>query len=154
MKPAIKARDIPSESTHFAPEPFASRLGVFERRRLADHFGLRRIGVHLETLQPGSRSALRHWHTRSDELAYVLEGELTLVTNDGESLLGAGMCIGFRAGVENAHHLVNNSQSPATLLVVGARVDGDDVIYPDDDLQWRQDESGNWQPLHKDGTPY
>lgn len=108
----------------------------------------------METLQPDSQSALRHWHTLSDELVYMLEGELTLVTDDGESLLKAGMCTGFQAGVENGHHLINRSEEPATFLVVGTKVNGDEVHYPDDDLRWVQGEDGVWHPVRKDGTKY
>jgi len=152
MKPAIDATKIPPESRPSAPEPYASRLGAWEGRSLGNHFGITQFGANLETVQPGCQSALRHWHTKSDEFAYVLDGELTLVTDDGESILKPGMCVGFKAGVENAHHLVNHTQHHSTFLVIGTRVDDDEVNYPDDDFQWLADGDGNWYAAKRDGT--
>jgi uncharacterized cupin superfamily protein len=83
----------------------------------------------------------------------VLEGELTLRTDAGETLMLPGMCAGFRAGARNAHHLVNHSDKPARLLVMGSRVPGDACFYPDDDLIWIETEAGR-HAAHKDGRPY
>jgi uncharacterized cupin superfamily protein len=77
MKPAIDADSVRPADRPAAPEPFGSRLGAWEGRSLGDHFEHAQFGVNLETVQPGCESALRHWHTRSDEFVYVLEGELT-----------------------------------------------------------------------------
>jgi uncharacterized cupin superfamily protein len=41
----------------------------------------------------------------------MLEGELVVRVNEGEFPLRPGMCIGFKAGDPNGHHLVNRSQS-------------------------------------------
>lgn len=152
MKPAVKAIDVPPATRPAAPEPFASRLGAWEGRSLGDYFALTQFGVNLETVQPGCESALRHWHTRSDEFIYVLEGELTLITDDSEATLTPGMCIGFKAGIENAHHLINRTQNSSTFLVIGTRIDGDEVHYPDDDFQWLPGKNGGWYAARRDGT--
>ena len=135
------------------PEPFFSRMGDGDWRRLGDAFGLTQFGINLETLQPGAQSALRHWHTLADEFVYMLEGELVLRTDAGETTLTAGMCVGFKAGVRNAHHLVNRSAGAARFLVIGSRVPGDNAFYPDDDLLWIDTEHGHY-PARRDGTPY
>lgn len=153
MEPAIDATEITPEARHF-PEPFASQLGPYEGRRLADHFGLTQFGANLDSLPPQSQSALRHWHSMSDEFVYVIEGELTLVTEDGESNLTAGMCVGFKAGDDNAHHLINRSSKVARFLVIGTRVDEDKVHYPNDDLKWLRQKDGTWYPTRKDGARY
>jgi uncharacterized cupin superfamily protein len=77
---------------------------------LGDLFGLTNFGVNLTRLAPGSYSALRHAHEKQDEFVYLLEGEVVLVTDAGETLLTAGMCAGFKAGTGDAHHLHNRSQ--------------------------------------------
>ena len=128
-------------------------MGEANWRALGDRFGLTQFGCSLETLYPGAQSSVRHWHTLSDEFVYMLEGELVLETNDGEFTLQAGMCIGFKAGERNAHHLVNRSAAPARFLVVGTRVPGDTAFYPDDNLAWFDTENGR-VAVHKDGTPY
>jgi uncharacterized cupin superfamily protein len=152
MKPAIEATAVSPATRPAAPEPFASRLGAWEGRSLGDYFALTQFGVNLEIVQPGCESALRHWHTRSDEFIYVLEGKLTLVTDDGEATLTPGMCIGFKAGVQNAHHLINRTSNSSTFLVIGTRIDGDEVHYPDDDFQWLPGEDGDWYAAKRDGT--
>src|SRR5450755_525611 len=89
------------------PEPFRSRMGDRAKRRLGEACGLTRFGVNLVTLGPGGQSALRHWHTLEDEFVYILAGEVVLVTNSGEQILGAGMCAGYPAGVRDGHHFIN-----------------------------------------------
>jgi uncharacterized cupin superfamily protein len=135
------------------PEPFASRMGESHWRVLGDHFGLTQFGVSHETLAPGAQSSLRHWHTLNDEFVLMLEGELELRSNAGTTLLRPGMCMGFKAGDRNAHHLVNASAAPAGFLVVGSRVPGDVPFYPDDDLAVLPTEAGRIT-AHKDGSPY
>lgn len=43
-----------------------------------------------------------------DEFIYVLSGELTLEDESGKHRLKAESFCGFRAGVENGHHLINS----------------------------------------------
>jgi uncharacterized cupin superfamily protein len=149
----LQTTAIAPESGGGYPEPFQSRMGEGHWRRLGDAFGLTQFGISLETLQPGAQSALRHWHTLADELVYMLEGTVTLHTNAGASALTAGMCVGFKAGVADAHHLVNDSGAPASYLVMGSRVPGDNAFYPDDDVVWVRTAEGHY-PAHKDGRPY
>ena len=155
MSEPLSATDVEveTEADSAFPEPFHGAVGAYELRRLSEHFGLTHFGANFETLPPGSQSALRHWHSDSDELVLVLEGQLTLITDDGEKPMREGMCVGFPAGVANAHHLVNRSSEPATFLVVGSRSKGDWVHYPDDDIMWIKDENG-LHPARKDGTRY
>lgn len=65
----------------------------------------------------------------------MLDGELTLVDENGAHVLRTGSCAGFPAGVANAHHLQNRSDKPATFLAVGTRKMGREVLhYPDETL--------------------
>jgi uncharacterized cupin superfamily protein len=136
------------------PEPFASRVGGRRRKPLGEVFGLTNFGVNLTRLAPGAISALRHTHSREDELIYILEGEPTLVTNNGETPLRAGMCAGFKAGDGNAHHLLNRTAHDVVYLEIGDRQPGDTVIYPDDDLGRAISADGRRIFVHKDGRPY
>jgi uncharacterized cupin superfamily protein len=112
-----------------------------------------KMGVNLVVLEPDAQSALRHWHTLEDEFVYVLEGDITLVTDSGEQLLARGMCAGFPAGQRDAHHLINRSSRLARYLEIGSRIEGDDCFYPEDDMLWITTESG-WHAAHKGGKPY
>jgi uncharacterized cupin superfamily protein len=84
---------------------------------------------------------------------YVLEGALVLVTDDGEEMLQAGDCAGFKAGVKNGHCLQNRTGQVARFLVVGSRSDADHGGYPDIDMAFKADSDGGGF-IHKDGTPY
>jgi uncharacterized cupin superfamily protein len=136
------------------PEPFASRMAGRLKRPLGDPFGLTNFGVNLTRLAPGAVSSLRHAHSRQDEFVYVLEGEPTLITDEGETLLRPGMCAGFKAGTGNGHHLVNRTARDVVFLEVGDRSAGDTGVYPDDDLAAALGPDGRWRFTHKDGTPY
>jgi len=136
------------------PEPFAARVAGRERRALGDAFGLTNFGVNLTRLPPGGMSALRHAHTREDELIYILEGEPVLVTNTGETLLRPGMCAGFKAGSGDAHHLINRSGREVVYLEIGDRNPSDTVIYPDEDLGRALSPIGERVFVHRDGRPY
>ena len=124
-----------------------------ERKALGDAGGLTQFGVNLTRLKPGAASAHRHWHEMEDELVYVLEGELVLVEDDGETRLGPGDTAAFKAGVANGHHLVNRSGRDAVLLEIGTRSVNERCHYPDVDLAFVSDEHGV-RYLRKSGEPY
>jgi uncharacterized cupin superfamily protein len=151
---AVLAAEVaaPQRQTNY-PEPFASRMAGRVKRRLGDVFGLTNFGVNLTRLAPGAISALRHAHSKQDEFVYVLEGTATLVTDDGEAVLGPGYCAGFRAG-GRSHQLVNRTTSDVVYLEVGDRTPGDQGSYPADDLIASMGADGKWAFAHKDGTPY
>jgi uncharacterized cupin superfamily protein len=135
------------------PEPFFSRMRKREKRPLGDLFGLKNFGVNLTRLMPGGESALLHRHSRQDEFVYVLEGEPTLVTDQGDVQLSPGMCAGFPAqGI--AHQLVNRTDGDVVYLEIGDRTSGDEGSYPVDDLKAALGPDGQWVFTHKDGTPY
>lgn len=151
---AIVASEAPLRAKKsLYPEVFAARVEGREKRVLGDLFGLKNFGVNRTVLMPGAQSALRHGHSKQDELVFVLSGTATLVTEAGETTLGEGMCAGFRAGSGDAHHLINRSNEPVVYLEIGDRTAGDSVVYPDDDLAANLVD-GAWKFTHKDGTPY
>lgn len=136
------------------PPPYRGVVAGRERRALGDAVGLTVFGVNLTRLAPGAASALRHWHDRQDEFVYVLEGEVTLVTDIGERVLRPGMGVGFPAGRPVGHHLVNRGSAPAVYLEIGDRTRGDQTTYSDADLAARMNDDGTDTYTHKDGTPW
>ena len=135
------------------PEPFASRMSGREKRQLGYLFGLTIFGVNLTRLAPSAVSAVRHAHSRQDEIVYILQGRPTLHTDEGRMQLSPGMCAGFRAGTGNGHRLINDTGEEVVYLEVGDRTPGDEGSYPDDDLQAALVE-GKWKFVHKNGAPY
>jgi len=151
---AINALDVPVRTaTSFYPEPFASRMKGRQKRQLGELFGLKNLGINLTRLAPDAISSLRHAHTKQDEFVYIVQGNPTLRTNEGSLRLSPGMCVGFPCGTGNAHHLHNETAEDVLYLEIGDRTSGDDVSYPDDDIQLGRRE-GNGQYVHKDGSAY
>jgi uncharacterized cupin superfamily protein len=154
--PAIDPSVLEPRTGSGYPEPYRSRVLPREKRALGDAAGLTKIGVNLTTLPPGVESSMRHWHSREDELVYVLEGEVVLRTDGGEQVLTAGTCAGFPAGVADGHQLINRSDRPARYLEISNRDPEDSAEYadPDVDLAYRKGAGGIAQFTRKDGTPY
>lgn len=149
----INPQDVPDKKKSNYPNEFKSFVVGRSKKRLGDAAGIKNFGVNLVKLEPGSCSALRHWHAKQDEFVYILEGEVTLVTNVGEQILKAGMAAGFPAGEANGHHLINRSNSVVIYLEIGDRTPDDEVTYPDDDLMANHSPKG-WVFTRKDGSAY
>jgi uncharacterized cupin superfamily protein len=120
---------------------------------LGEPLGLTQFGVQIETLHPGARSSLRHWHEAEDEFVYVIAGELVLI-EDTETTLRAGDCAGWPAGVAVGHCLENRSGADATYLVVGTRAARDRWHYVDHGITGAHDRaSGTRSFTGPDGAP-
>ena len=88
--PKIDIVNLKMEESTGYPEPFRQAVVGRQRKRLGNAVGLDQFGVNLTTLKPGAQSAQRHWHEKEDELVYVIEGELVLCEDDGETVLRPG----------------------------------------------------------------
>jgi uncharacterized cupin superfamily protein len=153
FSPALDPAHVPEQSSSGYPEPYKSRVAGRHRRRLGAAAGLKNFGVNLTRLDPGFESSMRHWHARQDEFIYVLEGEVTLVTDAGRQKLAAGTAAGFPAGKADGHQLVNETDKPAVYLEIGDRTPDDGANYTDVDLAARLVD-GKWVFSHRDGRPY
>lgn len=151
--PKIDINSVPVRSSTIYPAEFRGAVAGREKAALGNAAGLTQFGVNLTRLKPGAASALRHWHEKEDEFVYVIEGELTLVEDEGETLLKAGEAAGFKAGVANGHQLVNRSSKDALYLEIGTRAEHERAHYPDDDLALIRDEKGT-RFTHRSGEPY
>lgn len=133
--PAVDPATLPvREGTNY-PAALAGPCAARRKRALGDALGLSHFGVNLVELPPGTWSSLRHWHANEDEFVFVLEGEITLVTDSGEQVLGPGIAAGFPAGRADGHHLVNRGTTTAIYLEVGDRASEETVDYPDSDMR-------------------
>jgi uncharacterized cupin superfamily protein len=152
--PALDPADVRPNTGSGYPEPYRSRVLPREKRAIGNALGLTKIGVNVTTLPPGKESSMRHFHTREDELVFVLEGEVVLRTDSGEQVLSAGMCAGFPAGSRDGHQLVNRSDRPARYLEISNRDPEDSAEYPDVDMAYRKGADGKAIFTRKDGTPF
>jgi uncharacterized cupin superfamily protein len=149
--PKIDVDAVPKRKGSGYPPPFDAPCAERIRQRLGNVGDLEDFGVNLMRLPPGSWSSQRHWHSHEDEFVYVLEGELTLIEDNGETVLRAGDCAAFPKGSGNGHHLINKSGAPAVYLEVGARAPADVTTCSDIDMM---STNADGRFVHKDGTPY
>jgi uncharacterized cupin superfamily protein len=131
------------------PKPHDAPCLRRERKKLGDIAKLTQFGVNLLRLPPGVWSSQRHWHTDEDEFVFVVEGDVILVTDEGEEILRAGDCAGFKANDPNGHHLQNRSQRDAVVLEVGGRSKSDATTYSDIDMRI---DPGSDRYTRKDGS--
>ncbi len=124
----------PVKTGSIYPEPFGSMMAGRKSLRLGEAGGLTQFGVNLITLEPGARSSLRHWHEKEDEFVWVVSGEMVLVQDAGETVMRAGDCAAFPAGVTDGHHFLNRTGAAASFLVAGSKAAQETVRYPDDGL--------------------
>lgn len=153
--PRINPDAAPRGSGTRYPSPFDTPCRNRSWLRLGDAAGLTQFGVNLVHLSPGAWSSQRHWHSHEDEFVYVLDGEVVLVEDGGETTLRAGDSAGFRGGERNGHCLQNRAAHAAQLLVVGSRHPDDHGEYPDIDMKFAAENSvhrGGF--IRRDGTPY
>ena len=129
------------------PAPHDAPCRQRRRRRLSDAFGLSQFGVNLLELPPGAWSSQRHWHERQDEFVYVLEGEVTLVTDAGETVLTRRH--DRRLSRRRAATATTWSTAPtavARVLEVGTRTAEETAHYPDIDMMYREGEGYSYAP--------
>lgn len=133
------------------PPPFDQPCVERVRQRIGHAGGLRDFGVNLMRLPPGGWSSQRHWHSHEDEFVFLLEGELVLVEDGGETLLRVGDAAAFPKGTGNGHHMINRSDRTAVYLEVGSRWPEDLTTCSDIDLK---SANADGRFVHKDGRPY
>ena len=148
----IDQSNLPRKAGSGYPEPYASMMNKRSYLQLGDAGGLTQFGANITVLEPGGMSSIRHWHMNEDEFVLVTEGEVVMVTDEGETLMGVGDCASFPAGVENGHHFLNKSDAEARFLVIGTRAALETVYYSDVDMMV-VDVDGAGVFTRKDGSP-
>ncbi|MFC3712701.1 cupin domain-containing protein [Sphingoaurantiacus capsulatus] len=149
--PKIDVAAVPVISHSGYPAPYAEAVAGRSYQRLADVAGLKDFAANLCRLAPGAWSSQRHWHSEEDEFVMMVAGEAMLITDVGETLMRPGDCAAFKAGVTDAHHLVNRSDADALFLAVGPDKPSDSCTYPDIDMHLPRNDGGY---THTDGRPY
>jgi uncharacterized cupin superfamily protein len=149
--PKIQIAAVPGRRGVAYPEPYAALSANRLRRRLGEAGGLTDFGVNITRLPPREWSSQRHWHTHEDELVFVLEGELVLIEDNGETELRAGDAAAFPKGSGDGHHMINRSGNDAVYLEIGSRQPEDVTFCSDVDMM---SSNADGRFLHKDGNPF
>ncbi len=110
------------------PEPFAlldSEVGFV--------IGARKLGYRVSTLAPGHRFCPLHSHAREEEMFFVIEGEPSVRALSETVRCRKGDFIALPVGESGTHQLLNESDAPATVLLLGRTEAAEACYYPDSD---------------------
>lgn len=151
--PKIDIASIKIDTATGYPPPHNKAVEGRSRVRLGRAAGLTQFGVNVCTLKPGAASSQRHWHENEDEFVYVLEGEVTLCEDGGETVLKPGDTAAWKAGVANGHCLINRSDRDTVFLEVGSRAATERAYYSDIDMMVVRDDKG-FRYTRKNGEPF
>lgn len=99
---------------------------------LARRFGAVATGMGVYEIEPGNASWPYHFEAAEEEWLIVIEGELTLRTPEGESVLRAGDVACFPAGAAGAHAVRNHTDVRVRFAMPSTRArHGGASIFPD-----------------------
>jgi uncharacterized cupin superfamily protein len=108
---------------------FLNPLAIRINKSLGDAVGLKSLGVHLISVEPGHFSTELHAHHYEEECIYVLSGQGTVTLGEDRKKIGPGDFIGCPTnGV--AHQMLNDGSTPLVCLVIGQRLQQDVTDYP------------------------
>ena len=99
-------------------------------RALCDVGGPSKIGFGIVELLAGCNTLPGHYHTREEEHLYVLEGTGTLHLGGETYPLVTRSYVTFPAGQKIPHYVSNESNEPLKYIMVGERLEDDEVVYP------------------------
>src|SRR5512137_2974170 len=151
--PKIDIESIVLDTATGYPPPFNKAVDGRSRKRLGNAAGLTQFGVNLCRLKPGAASSQRHWQHNEDEFVYVIEGEVVLCEDSGETVLKPGDAAAWKAGVPNGHCLINRSDRDAVFIEVGTRASTERAHYSEIDMMVIRDEKGA-RYTKRNGEPY
>ena len=89
-----------------------------------------RLGATVYELGPGN-FVVYHFHHAADELLVVLDGEMTVKTEDGERVVRRGEVVMFPIGPAGAHGFRNDGDGKCRYLVASTRQGPEVVEYPE-----------------------
>jgi uncharacterized cupin superfamily protein len=93
--------------------------------------GAEKLGYWATRLDPGTAFCPTHWHTAEEELFIVWDGTPTIESPHGSTPLRPGDLIAFPSREFGAHKLINNSNAPATIILIANTNPSDVCFYPD-----------------------
>jgi uncharacterized cupin superfamily protein len=112
-----------------------SQPGIYHVRDAEVGFaiGARALGYRVSTLAPGQRFCPLHSHAREEELFFVLDGEPSVRTLAGTIRCRKGDFIALPVGISGTHQLLNESDAPATVILLARNESMEACYYPDSD---------------------
>ena len=90
---------------------------VINKRMVGERIGSSKMSVSLGRMSPGGLTEM-HSHNNSEQFHYVLKGEITITSTDGNFKLTEGRAVW--AAVGEPHGMMNESNHDALYLVFTA----------------------------------
>ena len=100
-------------------------------REIGNLIGARRLGYWVVDVPSGKKFCPLHSHQLEEEMFFVLDGGPTIRTPRGEFACRKGDIICFPTGDAGTHQLINKSNQPCTLLMLGNSEPEEVAYYPD-----------------------
>jgi uncharacterized cupin superfamily protein/RimJ/RimL family protein N-acetyltransferase len=136
--------------TDFLDDDSASYPGTTELLSIGSavgkNLGLKKIGIHIESILSGRRTSFPHAESAEEEFAFVIEGNPDVWIDGVLHPLRPGDFVAFPAGTGMAHTFINNASYPAKLLVGGDRPLKENKIFYalDEEQNERRRERGDF----------
>jgi uncharacterized cupin superfamily protein len=103
----------------------------FLNRSLGTELGATLASIGAYELPAGAAGPEYHFELTSEEWLFVVSGELTLRTSEGERLLRAGDVTCFSPGPEGAHAVRNEGPVPVRFGMASTKEESRATVYPD-----------------------
>ena len=117
----------------YADEPWdrtAEKMRI-RTRFLGMPLGAKELGASVHELLPGSTGFNLHAHYGMEEMFFVLSGNPTLRTADGEEPLSPGDTVFCPRGIAGLHTFTNPTEEVARILAVSTTPVPEVVLYPE-----------------------
>lgn len=121
----ISAADVPETRAQYPN----SDEQLAPKRAIGRAAGLRKVGLHLIRLSPGTRTSWPHAESAEEEFAYVVEGEVDAWIDGTLHRMKAGDLAAFPAGTGICHTFLNDGDRDAVLLGGGDADKAENRIY-------------------------
>ena len=108
---------------------FLNTGAIRSNKSIGDAAGLKNIGVHLISVEPGYRSTEFHFHHYEEECVYVLSGHGTAMEGEQAHKIGPGDFLAHPID-KIPHEMINDGAEPLVCLVIGQRLTQDITDYP------------------------
>jgi uncharacterized cupin superfamily protein len=102
--------------------------------RVGTLLGAARTGLSVYELPPGQAVGPYHYEDPEEEWLLVVSGTPTLRHPGGEDQLEPWDLVFFPSGPAGAHHVRNDSKSPARVAMFSSITPVGAVVYPDSDM--------------------
>lgn len=114
--------------------------------RMSDKIGLKALGIWLEYLPEGRRSAFPHAHTHEEEFVYVLRGSPEVWLDGYTKTLLPDHFAAFPSNTGISHTLMNNTSTEVAYICIGETADFPDekIVYPLHPLRQQECIRKNW----------